>query len=275
MNKFLNGLSSLLIIGITLFTILIISFMSSQSHTTFPGTNSSTEVVYNTGMSYLWEKESLGSGIIKYKGITLDLHTFVFNLSNLNAHIARYSNSNEFFRYNQFIELLAQGNLVFIDSFREIFVQFDSKSVFFECIPVTKETYTSQIFEFVLLPSEDLESIEPDIGPFSEHFSTASNKLITSFKSLKKDATLVVPCPKSDVDINTYSQISNFMRNSEFQTIVELCRLVGSQVQLVLLDSYREPKKKLWLSTSGLGVYWLHIRLDERPKYYNYEPYKL
>jgi len=29
-----------------------------------------------------------------------------------------------------------------------------------------------------------------------------------------------------------------------------------------------------WLSTAGLGVYWLHLRLDSRPKYYRYQPYK-
>jgi hypothetical protein len=30
----------------------------------------------------------------------------------------------------------------------------------------------------------------------------------------------------------------------------------------------------LWLSTSGLGVAWLHVRLDERPKYYTHAPYR-
>ena len=30
----------------------------------------------------------------------------------------------------------------------------------------------------------------------------------------------------------------------------------------------------IWLSTSGLGVYWLHVRLDTRPKYYQYAPYR-
>lgn len=30
----------------------------------------------------------------------------------------------------------------------------------------------------------------------------------------------------------------------------------------------------IWLSTSGLGVYWLHVRLDTRPKYYNHDEYK-
>jgi hypothetical protein len=28
-----------------------------------------------------------------------------------------------------------------------------------------------------------------------------------------------------------------------------------------------------WLSTAGLGVIWLHLRLDSRPKYYSYRPY--
>ena len=30
----------------------------------------------------------------------------------------------------------------------------------------------------------------------------------------------------------------------------------------------------LWVSTCGLGVYWLHVRLDSFPKYYRYAPYQ-
>ena len=30
----------------------------------------------------------------------------------------------------------------------------------------------------------------------------------------------------------------------------------------------------VWLSTAGGGVAWLHVRLDDRPKYYSYAPYK-
>jgi hypothetical protein len=29
-----------------------------------------------------------------------------------------------------------------------------------------------------------------------------------------------------------------------------------------------------WLSTAGAGVSWLHVRLDDRPKYYGYAPYR-
>lgn len=27
------------------------------------------------------------------------------------------------------------------------------------------------------------------------------------------------------------------------------------------------------LSTAGAGVRWLHVRVDDRPKYYHYRPY--
>jgi len=36
----------------------------------------------------------------------------------------------------------------------------------------------------------------------------------------------------------------------------------------------RLSDRPLWVSTSGLGVAWLHVRLDARPKYYQYTPYR-
>ena len=32
--------------------------------------------------------------------------------------------------------------------------------------------------------------------------------------------------------------------------------------------------RPLWVSTSGVGGYWLHLRLDSDPKYYTYSPYR-
>jgi len=34
------------------------------------------------------------------------------------------------------------------------------------------------------------------------------------------------------------------------------------------------PKTTLWVSTAGLGVYWLHMRVDPKPKYYKHQAYK-
>ena len=36
----------------------------------------------------------------------------------------------------------------------------------------------------------------------------------------------------------------------------------------------RLSDRPLWLSTSGAGVAWLHVRLDDRPKYIQHAPYR-
>ena len=44
--------------------------------------------------------------------------------------------------------------------------------------------------------------------------------------------------------------------------------LVGAAMQR------RLGAKPVWLSTAGAGVSWLHVRLDDRPKYYGYAPFR-
>ena len=41
----------------------------------------------------------------------------------------------------------------------------------------------------------------------------------------------------------------------------------------IILAGIRLGGKPVWLSTAGLGVGWLHVRLDDRPKYYRHAPY--
>ena len=36
----------------------------------------------------------------------------------------------------------------------------------------------------------------------------------------------------------------------------------------------RIDDRPVWLSTAGMGIAWLHIRLDDRPKYYGYREYR-
>ena len=38
---------------------------------------------------------------------------------------------------------------------------------------------------------------------------------------------------------------------------------------------YTKNNEPIWFSTSGSGVAWLHFRLDSRPKYYTYKPFKI
>lgn len=68
------------------------------------------------------------------------------------------------------------------------------------------------------------------------------------------------------------------MRGAKDGHIAEFWRAVSGAVQAELAEAAtqggRGADRKLWLSTSGLGVSWLHVRVDSVPKYYNFEEYK-
>jgi hypothetical protein len=61
------------------------------------------------------------------------------------------------------------------------------------------------------------------------------------------------------------------MKNASPALISELWRKVADTAVNKMKS---EPDADIYISTSGMGVSWLHVRIDSRPKYYNYEPYK-
>lgn len=86
------------------------------------------------------------------------------------------------------------------------------------------------------------------------------------FQNLGGDALLIVPAQRGSIEC--YSHLGAFLREAPSEQKQMLWQAVAGAVQENLSET---PK---WLSTAGLGVSWLHIRLDSRPKYYNYVPYK-
>src|SRR5262249_22496216 len=119
-------------------------------------------------------------------------------------------------------------------------------------------------FECVLLDSPGLAS-RPDPEAFAEHFSGAAGEVV-SFRNLGGDAVLVVPCPVAEA--SAYGHLAAFVRLAPEQQRQALWRSVGEAM------ARRLGSKPVWLSTAGAGVSWLHVRLDDRPKYYGYGPYR-
>ncbi len=137
---------------------------------------------------------------------------------------------------------------------------------FWETPPVTSATINRE-FEFVLVDSKQLAGVRTDEQAFAKHFASAQpGASVIEFSNLGGDATLVVPCPRGP--LSAYSQISEFARRAPDDQQHQLWTLVGAALERQL------GAKPVWLSTSGLGVYWLHIRLDSAPKYYAHEPYR-
>jgi Family of unknown function (DUF6940) len=50
---------------------------------------------------------------------------------------------------------------------------------------------------------------------------------------------------------------------------------VSSVSYAEVLRRWRDDAEfRSFFSTAGAGVAWLHVRLDDRPKYYGYPPYR-
>jgi hypothetical protein len=152
--------------------------------------------------------------------------------------------------------------------FRSFFITLLSDAPFsafrWETPPITTAT-ASRPFEFVLLDSPGLAR-NPDADSFSQHFRAAGEAGVVEFPNLGNDAIMIVPCPSGP--ISAYGHIGAFVREAPEQQRHALWELVGAAMQR------RLGTKPVWLSTAGAGVSWLHVRLDDRPKYYGHAPYR-
>lgn len=120
-------------------------------------------------------------------------------------------------------------------------------------------------FECVFVDNPALAATGADPGPFEAHFRKAPDADTVTFDNLGGDARLVAPRPIADPAV--YSHLAVFAREAPDNQARALWRTVAAA------SAERLDDPPFWLSTAGLGVYWLHVRLDDRPKYYRHRPY--
>jgi Family of unknown function (DUF6940) len=120
-------------------------------------------------------------------------------------------------------------------------------------------------FEFVLVNTPGFATRATDVHSYRAYFNDRPDGSdIVTFQNLGGDATLVVPTPLTSRDI--YGHLAGFVRYGPASQVNSLWQAVGH-----ILHVGVQP---IWLNTAGGGVAWLHIRIDSRPKYYSYTPYK-
>ena len=132
-------------------------------------------------------------------------------------------------------------------------------------LPAATVATIDRPFECVLLDSPGLAT-RPDPSPFSEHLHTAAGSEVVEFSNLGNDAILIVPTAQGAS--SAYGHVAAFAREAPESQRHQLWAQVGDTFER------RLNAKPVWLSTAGGGVAWLHVRLDDRPKYYSYEPYR-
>ena len=153
------------------------------------------------------------------------------------------------------------------EAFRAFFVKLLAgapfEAYFWEVPPVTRAT-AARAFEFVLVNSPALAALAPEPGAFAAHLEPSTT--VATFSNLGGDALLVAPTAQGPPAVHAH--LAAFVRDAPDEQQHALWQAVGAAV------AERLSPAPLWLSTSGLGVAWLHVRLDRRPKYYSYPPYR-
>lgn len=233
---------------------------------------------------------------------TTHIADYAFSVQNypqyMNARKYRLQiNQNQDVKYKDYLQICTTDSMALltndiIDMMTEHMNSFPcNDGYFFETPPITYKTYESIPFEFVLIPSDQLASVGPDFSPFHKKFARScqsissdysknhdQNESVISFANINGDSTLVVPCPvnieSTSISTSTtkdFAHISKFLRNADKKLIREAFKRLALEIKRVITE---HPDDKFWVSTSGLGVSWVHFRIDSRPKYYNWDEYK-
>ena len=159
-------------------------------------------------------------------------------------------------------------------SFRSTFLELLAASPFqayrWETPPLRADDLERD-FECVFLDSPYLD-IPASPVDFAEHFDPSSGDLAVSFPNLGHDGIMIAPCPTgstpSSGGTDSFSHLGIFTRTATVAHQHALWQSVGTSLQERLSGT------PVWWSTAGGGVPWLHVRLDDRPKYYGHAPYR-
>ncbi len=151
------------------------------------------------------------------------------------------------------------------------------KAAFWETIPLSRARLHDTPFAFVLADAPLLETMEADSHAFDEHKRT-DGALVRAFNNLGGDALLISPVKLRQGDSDAeYIHVKVFMsRNGEMEKLQarQMWKALGDGLKRLLDDPFTGKDQPLWVSASGLGIGWLHLRIDKFPKYYTFHPFK-
>lgn len=152
----------------------------------------------------------------------------------------------------------------FADWYSKTLAAFKGDAFYWELPPLTRTTIDNEA-EFVLIDAPILARIPAEPAPFADHFRGNPEDDVIVFPNLGGDAILIVPSPRGAAD--AYPHLAAFLRRGDAGQVRSLWRVTAETV----LDQLNDVRT--WISTAGGGVFWLHLRLDSRPKYYQHRAY--
>ncbi|WP_044204212.1 hypothetical protein [Flammeovirga sp. OC4] len=152
----------------------------------------------------------------------------------------------------------------FVSFYSEELLKIIGNAFFWEHPPLLQNDLDRD-YELVVRKTRSYDNKTINELAFQEYFNT--DEKVAVFYNLGKNARLIVPVKVGESE--TYKHIGAFMEQGDpFQIRALFCE-IGDEMFCEL-----ETGKQIWLNTAGLGVLWLHVRLDTRPKYYKTKHYK-
>jgi len=185
-----------------------------------------------------------------------DKHACIFKITEGTAPVT----------WRRFIELTSSKDQKFTIAIQAAIKSTGFKYIFLNCPPLSKTTLDKEFEMAVLEASWELENIETDMDKFRDKFK--GKKWVASFYNLGLDAVLVSPFAREDQDKKIYSSLGPFIWHAPDEQQVAVWHNVGMGLGVFV------KRRTVWLNTEGRGVHYLHLRLDSRPKYYRYNPFK-
>jgi hypothetical protein len=125
---------------------------------------------------------------------------------------------------------------------------------FWECTRVSRGA-----FECFVLDAPELAHTRADPRAFAAQLTAPVN----TFSSLGGYATLVAPSVTG-----SYPHLAAFLRSAPDDQVDSLFEAIGRAIA-----GWSGPSPP-WVSTAGMGVPWLHVRIDSRPKYFRHAAYR-
>ena len=142
----------------------------------------------------------------------------------------------------------------------------DYDEYFWEHPKLNSTSWMSE-YEVSIVESKRLNVVKPNPHPFSQYFK--GDDVIVTFKNRGGNALLVVPEP-DNMSISDFSTISRFIKNADSDLSIKFFKAVFREWH----QNFKNDTNYSYLSTHGLGVHWLHVRIDKKPKYYHTIDYR-
>lgn len=167
-----------------------------------------------------------------------------------------------------FAEVIAgwQDDIACRAAFLDVLSQTRFAAFFWEMPPIARGQ-TEFAYECVVIQSAALAHLAPDPQAFAAELARTS-ETVAVFRNLGGDALLVTPRLMGDPE--AYAHLGAFLRRGPEQQKHEFLQALGRAAEC----ESRASTRPIWISTAGLGVAWMHARLDSRPKYYQHAAYR-